>query len=124
MCPRSIPLCAAVCLTALGSVQPARAAEPLPVYRTMAGEEQVYSVRSGDTLGAIAARFGIATQRAARLNDLGNPDRLSIGQQLLLSNRRIVPAQLPNGLVINAGDRTLYWFREGAVVRHFPVGVG
>lgn len=125
MWARLPPLCAAaVCVASLSYVAYARAAEPLPVYRTIAGEAQVYAVRPGDTLGAIAGRFGITTQRAARLNHLADPDRLSIGQRLLLSNQRIVPARLPDGLVINVGDRTLYWFRRGEFVAHFPVGVG
>ncbi len=44
-----------------------------------------YEVRPGDTLGAIALRHGVDRQRLARLNQLDDPDRLRVGQRLLLA---------------------------------------
>jgi LysM repeat protein len=43
-----------------------------------------YRVKSGDTLSAIAARFGTTTQVLARLNDIADPSKLKIGQILKL----------------------------------------
>ncbi len=43
-----------------------------------------YEVRPGDTLGAIAARHGVASQRLAAINRLTDPDRLRVGQRLLI----------------------------------------
>jgi len=51
-----------------------------------------YSVVRGDTLSSIAARNGTTWRELARLNDLKNPDRLSIGQRLRLPER---PAPVP-----------------------------
>lgn len=48
-----------------------------------------YEVRPGDTLGAIAQRHGIGLQRLARLNGLENPDRLRIGQRLLIDTTAV-----------------------------------
>lgn len=43
-----------------------------------------YRVKSGDTLSAIAARFGTTTPILVRLNDIADPSRLKIGQILQL----------------------------------------
>ena len=43
-----------------------------------------YTVRPGDTLGAIAARFGTDVATLARINGISNPDRIYAGQQLVL----------------------------------------
>jgi murein DD-endopeptidase MepM/ murein hydrolase activator NlpD len=43
-------------------------------------------VQPGDTLGAIAAASGVSTDSLARLNNLTNPDLLSVGQVLQLPN--------------------------------------
>lgn len=41
-----------------------------------------YTVRAGDTLGAISARFDVALDELMRLNGITNPNALQIGQQL------------------------------------------
>lgn len=43
-----------------------------------------YVVRSGDTLGAIAARLGTSVDVLTRINQLANPHRIHIGQRLLV----------------------------------------
>ncbi len=50
---------------------------------------QHYEVRPGDTLGAIAQRHGVGLQRLARLNGLENPDRLRVGQRLLIDGAAV-----------------------------------
>jgi L,D-transpeptidase ErfK/SrfK len=102
----------------------AAALEPLPEYQQVTGQQLVHAVTQGETLGQIAHRFGMRTELAATVNHLADRNRLRLGQQLILSNRHIVPAKLRDGLVINLGDLTLYWFRDGALVESFPVGVG
>lgn len=44
----------------------------------------VYSVQSGDTLGAIADRFGVAVDDILAVNSIANPDSLSIGDELVI----------------------------------------
>jgi GH25 family lysozyme M1 (1,4-beta-N-acetylmuramidase)/LysM repeat protein len=41
-----------------------------------------YTVRPGDTLIGIALRFGVAVDALIRLNDIANPDLISVGQAL------------------------------------------
>jgi L,D-transpeptidase ErfK/SrfK len=98
--------------------------EPLVVFDQVAGDETVHAVVSGETLGHIAARFGMKTQLAASINRISDPRRLQIGQRLRVSNRHIVPTTRHDGIVINVGDLMLYWLRDGVVVGSFPVGVG
>lgn len=53
--------------------------KPSPSFRT-------YRVRSGDTLIAIAARFGVSVGSIVRLNNISDPSHLSVGQVLLIPN--------------------------------------
>jgi LysM repeat protein len=43
-----------------------------------------YTVKRGDNLFAIAARFGTTTKVLIELNDLADPRQLKIGQVLIL----------------------------------------
>jgi LysM repeat protein len=48
------------------------------------GGTQVYIVQAGDTLYGISLRFGITVQSIIDANNLLNPDRLDVGQQLII----------------------------------------
>jgi len=41
---------------------------------------ETYTVKSGDTLGEIGARFGVSFQEIAKLNNIENPDLIFPGQ--------------------------------------------
>lgn len=72
-------LCLIVCL--LVGV-PLSADRPTP---TPTGDDTgftVYTVQAGDTLGIIAARFGVPLRTLMQVNDLINPDLIIIGQSL------------------------------------------
>lgn len=43
-----------------------------------------YTVRSGDSLGVIAARYGISWEQLAQANDIPNPNLLDVGQVLTI----------------------------------------
>lgn len=45
---------------------------------------EIYIVQQGDTVSSIAARFGVSPQRIAADNALLSPDRLAVGQALLI----------------------------------------
>ena len=108
----------------LAVAAPSAAVAPLPVSERVAGTEEKYAVAKGDTLGGIAHRYGMKVALLARINKLSEPYPLHLGQRLWVSNRHIVPAARSDGIVINLGDRTLYWLLDGAVIAFFPVGVG
>jgi len=45
---------------------------------------QIYFVKSGDTLGEIAKRFGTTVSALAAYNDITNPNLIHVGQQILI----------------------------------------
>lgn len=49
-------------------------------------------VRTGDTLGAIAARFGTTVARLVELNDIPNPDLILPGQVVILAPSSTAPS--------------------------------
>ncbi|MGB9888377.1 MAG: LysM peptidoglycan-binding domain-containing protein [Anaerolineae bacterium] len=57
----------------------------VPVFQAQAAPgEQVYIVRSGDTLYSIARRFGVTVQAIQQRNNLANPNDIKAGQQLII----------------------------------------
>jgi LysM repeat protein len=48
------------------------------------GEEQRYVVRDGDTLSAIAARFGVSEDAILDANGIDDPDRILVGQEIVI----------------------------------------
>ncbi len=59
------------------------------------GETTSYVVRSGDVLSKIAAHFGLSTKEIIALNGLKNPNRLIVGQKLLLPGKHNTSAPPP-----------------------------
>ncbi|MEW5738304.1 MAG: phage tail tip lysozyme [Myxococcota bacterium] len=55
-----------------------------------------YTVRPGDTLSAIGARFGVSYQSIARANGIANPNLIYSGQQLVIPGRGTAPAPTPS----------------------------
>jgi LysM repeat protein len=55
--------------------------------------ETLYTVRSGDTLSAIALKHGISSSRLAQFNELDDPDKVQVGQRL----------RIPSGTDAHAG---------------------
>jgi LysM repeat protein len=49
-----------------------------------AAEQQVYVVRGGDSLVAIATRYNVSVDEIVRANNLANPDFVFSGQQLVI----------------------------------------
>ena len=44
----------------------------------------IYFVKPGDTLWKIAKRYRSTVEDIARVNNIENPDRISVGQQLFI----------------------------------------
>ena len=56
---------------------------PKPVTPTpVAG--RTYVVREGDSLSAIAARFGVTEEELQRANDIVDPNNIDVGQELVI----------------------------------------
>jgi len=88
------------------SVSPSRVPEPIPA-------EGLYRVRSGDTLDAIARRFGVSAADLAAENRLANRHRIGVGQVLQIPggavSARAAATQQPRaGVYTVARGDTLY----------------
>lgn len=69
------------------SPEPSTAATPIPSPAATpepSTSGETYKVKSGDTLSAIAARFGTTVRVLAELNGISDPSRLRVGQILKL----------------------------------------
>jgi LysM repeat protein len=56
---------------------------------------QSYTVQLGDTLTAIADRYGVSASAIARANNLVNPNRIYAGQRLLIPSGSVSPPTPP-----------------------------
>jgi L,D-transpeptidase ErfK/SrfK len=88
------------------------------------GGESPYVVRQGDSLTALSARMGVDVRVLAADNGLPPTSALHLAQELRVNNLHIVRRSLADGIVINIPQRMLFYFREGQMIRHFPVGLG
>lgn len=63
------------------------APEPSEDAGDRAGGRRTYTVRSGDTLSAIARQFDTTIEALARANDIADPNVIDIGQELVIPRR-------------------------------------
>ncbi len=66
-----------------------------------------YSVKDGDSLSAIAARYGMSYETLARLNNISNPNRIYVGQVLKLSSGSTVSNVVNHSTASAAGSYTV-----------------
>jgi lipoprotein-anchoring transpeptidase ErfK/SrfK len=88
------------------------------------GSKGVYTVMKADTIRLISAKLGVTQQHLRSQNSLDAKAYLKVGQKLAYNNRKIIPQQLKNGIIINIPDRTLYYFQHGVLVTALPVALG
>lgn len=96
----------------------------LASFHRLVGTEALHVVAAGETLGALARRYGTTVDTAAAMNGLADPGRLRIGDRLRLSNRRLLPTPLRDGLVVDLPVLRLYWMKQGEVLASFPIAAG
>lgn len=86
------------------SLVPAPESEPLEQESASSYEPEFieYRVASGDYLSKIAARFGVSVSEIVKASQISNPNRISVGQKILIPNPKFVsetrpqnPAPLP-----------------------------
>jgi L,D-transpeptidase ErfK/SrfK len=88
------------------------------------GGELSYTVKGGDSLGSVGARFGVEPGSLAQNNGLSHTAWLRIGQVLRIDNRHIVPSFQEQGILVNIPQRLLFLFHEGRLAAWYPVGLG
>ncbi len=90
----------------------------------MIGGDVSYPTQKGDCLILVSAKVGVDWQVIARENRIEPSNQCKIGARLAITNRKIVPKVVVNGIIVNVPDRMLYFFKDGALVSFFPVGLG
>jgi L,D-transpeptidase ErfK/SrfK len=107
-------------LLTAGTVSSASQEPPADV---LTGGIATHVVRRGDTLKALSARTGIDLEALSAHNALKHHPVLRAGQQLIIDNRHIVPANRAGAaIVVNVPQRMLFFFDRA--VAGFPVAVG
>ncbi|MCL4501890.1 MAG: L,D-transpeptidase [Deltaproteobacteria bacterium] len=101
----------------------AAAATP-PLYHQVVGGEEVCEITSNISLPILAAEKGVKFTVVARENHLKNYYRLKKGTVLKINTCHIVPAEVPNGFVINLPELLLYHFVDGAYQRRYTIAIG
>ncbi len=76
-------------------VIPGRGAAPAPPARP-APSGQTYTVRRGDTLSAIALRYGVSTWALVQANGIRNPSHIYVGQVLRIPGGGSSPSPAPS----------------------------
>jgi L,D-transpeptidase ErfK/SrfK len=99
-------------------------ASALMLSGSLTGAESVYTVRAGDSLTSVGARFGITVRVLAEENGLGADSRLRVGQTLRIDNRHIAPAFDGTRIVINVPQRMLFWTSMGGTIQALPIAAG
>jgi L,D-transpeptidase ErfK/SrfK len=89
----------------------------------MIGETSTYVVKSGDTVAAIAARFGVSTTTLTELNQLARPARIAPGQLIAIYNPHLSVVDPSVAITINVAQRMLFVVEDGRV-SGFPITVG
>ena len=72
--------------TATPTAAPQPTQPPTPT-ATVTPETSIYTVKAGDTLGGIAARYDMSVKDLMRLNQLSDGDLLTVGQKLRVPKR-------------------------------------
>jgi L,D-transpeptidase ErfK/SrfK len=111
------------CVVLLVAAGPPSYAALEPPADALTGAVATHVVQRGDTLQALAARTGIDVATVIAENGLTNGRALIPGQQLVLDNRHIVPANRAAApIVVNLPQRMLFLFDQ--TVAGLPVAVG
>lgn len=71
------------------------------------GNDTVYTVKAGDTLSGIAAKYGTTYQALASYNGISNPNKISVGQKIK------IPGAGSSGSTSTGGGDTVYTVKAG-----------
>lgn len=66
--------------------------------------DEIYVVKSGDTLSGIAAKYGTTYQKLAAYNNISNPNVITVGQKIKIPKTGSTAPNTPASTVIEKGD--------------------
>jgi L,D-transpeptidase ErfK/SrfK len=93
--------------------------------QTMLGAVQTYTTKASDTLIDLQRPYDVGYAELAAANQGVNPWLPGQGTSIVVPTAYILPAAPHRGIVVNLGERRLYYFHaDGKTVETFPIGVG
>lgn len=91
----------------------------------ISGVQRSYLVGTEDTLYDIALENGLGIVELRAANPGIDPWLPPLGQEIVLPTAHLLPSGPHSGIVINLGDRRLYFFgSQRSAVSSFPIGIG
>ena len=99
-----------------------------------ATERTIHVVERGQELGLIARQYGVSIDDILTLNDIGDPNLIYVGQELIIPAAGLYsprpedapPAPTSSGksIVVSTGDQRIYAYENGQLVRSHLVSTG
>ena len=90
-------------------------------------DSQKYVVKRGDMLSSIAQKHGVSVKELSRLNNITNPNKVKVGQELMLpgpsSVKSVVSKATPKSVVASEGMK-VYTVAKGDVLSRIAVRHG
>lgn len=89
----------------------------------------IYVVQRGDTLGQIAARFGVSLATLSEANHLPDPSSIYAGQELVIPGVEFIPPQPrwtggPKRILVDISEQQLYAYEGDDLVYRFVASTG
>jgi L,D-transpeptidase ErfK/SrfK len=104
---------------------PALAADfPVAPDTKAVGQIQTYVVQQGDNFADIARKFDIGYTEMVAANPGVAPWTPPVGKTLYIPSLYIVPNVPRQGIVIDLGERRLYYFPRDGAMQTYPIGIG
>jgi LysM repeat protein len=107
------------------------ASSPAPGASASSAGTQVYTVRPGDTLAAIAYRYGTTVWAIASANGLANPNYIYPGQTLRIpaGGTAVAPAPAAGStsgrrIVVDLSEQRMYVYQNGQLLWNWVVSTG
>lgn len=86
--------------------------EPTPEPNLTTGSIE-YRVQRGDTVAAIASRFGVTVAQVAQASNLSNPGLIFVGQKLTIPNQEVEQEAAPVEIPAQQSQSETYTVRSG-----------
>lgn len=93
----------------------------LDIYHEVFNNSEEYQLKKGERLPSLAQRRALRLQVITKQNNLKN---LKPGTTIKLNYDYILPHELPDGLVVNLAELTVYYFHNGVFISRYPLAAG